>query len=288
MAEADAYSAIGLTPDASADEIHAAYQQRMAGLEASDSTAEERQAFRQAYETLSDPMRRLRYDARLAAPSPPRFQMPRLALPRLRSRRRRPVLVGGVALLAVASIAGLLLVVSRGRATVPQPAQVIGNLVDIPTAATVVPTPAPPGTPGPSVQSPLLVTGIVAGVRPNLPPLPTAEASGPAAASAASLTPISLSALPQRPPAAVVNAAPSVPAAIARAPVAPPQSIPALPPQQSPPPSAPEAVTAATAVAAPPTPAVASGPGPNANHIFVPTSPISAAGPVGSPAPRGR
>src|SRR5690242_16552894 len=77
----DLYSVLGLTPQATSQEIRLAYQRLIGEIVAGHASPVQRQAIEDAFETLGDPIRRLRYDAQASAPAPPRFQMPALRMP---------------------------------------------------------------------------------------------------------------------------------------------------------------------------------------------------------------
>src|SRR6266566_5050587 len=75
------YEVLGLAPDATNQDIRAAYQRLIGEIVAGHTPAVQRPAIEQAFETLGDPISRLRYDAQANAPAPPRFQMPEFHLP---------------------------------------------------------------------------------------------------------------------------------------------------------------------------------------------------------------
>src|SRR6478672_5210666 len=77
----DLYSVLGLTSQATSQDIRLAYQRLIGEIVAGHAPAVQRQAIDDAFETLGDPIRRLRYDAQASAPAPPRFQMPALRMP---------------------------------------------------------------------------------------------------------------------------------------------------------------------------------------------------------------
>jgi hypothetical protein len=135
------YGALGLAPDATSEDIRAAYQRLVGEIVAGHAAAEGRPAIEQAFETLGDPIRRLRYDAQANAPPPPRFQLPEF---RFRGRRHsvppprrrsisRLVLAGAIGLVVIVG----LIVLLRGRSGTGQPAESVADLVSSPTATTV-------------------------------------------------------------------------------------------------------------------------------------------------------
>lgn len=125
---ADLYAVLGLTPEATSQEIRSAYQQLAGSIVAGQASPIQRQAIEESFETLGDPIRRLRYDAQASAPPPPRFQMPVLRLPgirmsgpsvRLPAIRRPnlpaidPMLAIAVALVVIVGVTVLLLPLFR-------------------------------------------------------------------------------------------------------------------------------------------------------------------------------
>jgi hypothetical protein len=119
MAGQDLYAALGLTADATSQQIRTAYRNLIMQAEAGQLPPEQRQAIDAAYETLGDPIRRLRYDAQLSAPPPPRIQMPAIGLPNRRVKVSfpaftRPALpqiqpLPAIAVIVVAAVAILVL-----------------------------------------------------------------------------------------------------------------------------------------------------------------------------------
>jgi hypothetical protein len=136
----ECYDALRLAPDATNEDIRAAYQRLVGEIVAGHAAAEGRPAIEQAFETLGDPMRRLRYDAQANAPPPPRFQLPEFRFPGRRyavppPRRRpisRPVLAGATGLVVIVG----LIVLLRGRRGT-QPAQSVADLVSSPTTTAI-------------------------------------------------------------------------------------------------------------------------------------------------------
>ena len=94
MANENLYAILGVPANATGQEIRAAYQELVGQATAGQLAAAQRQAIEAAYETLSDPIRRLRYDAQAQMPPPPRFQMPQVSFPRRRFNVQLPSLAG--------------------------------------------------------------------------------------------------------------------------------------------------------------------------------------------------
>ena len=141
MAGQDLYAILGLTPDATSQQVRTAYRNLITQAESGQVTPEQRQAIDHAYETLGDPIRRLRYDAQSAAPPPPRIQMPAIGLPNRRMRLtlpavRRPALphvplLPAIAVLLVAAVAIFVLLTPlfrHGGKSTPPP-QSVSDLV---------------------------------------------------------------------------------------------------------------------------------------------------------------
>jgi hypothetical protein len=150
-ASANLYGTLGLTSEATVQEIRAAYQHLVGEIQAGAVPAEQRPAIEEAFETLGDPIRRLRYDARSAAPPPSRIQRPDVRLPgirislptsRIRAAKRPvmpkvdPLLAGAVALVALLALVVLLLPILRGSRP-SAPAQSVSDVVPTQTATTV-------------------------------------------------------------------------------------------------------------------------------------------------------
>jgi hypothetical protein len=167
----DLYAVLGLTPEASAPEIRAAYQRLSADVASGQAPPIQRQAIEVAYETLGDPIRRLRYDAQASAPTPSRIQLPALRVPGVRlpvhqirvpgfrrpgMPRVDPVLAAAIALVALVGLAVILLPLLRGRDN-GQPAQSVADLVASPTPGAAA-SPTGPG-PGAAARSPFLGAG---------------------------------------------------------------------------------------------------------------------------------
>jgi DnaJ domain len=167
----DLYAVLGLTPEASAQEIRGAYQRLSGDIAAGQAPAVQRQAIEVAYETLGDPIRRLRYDAQAAAPAPSRLQLPSFSLPgvrvpvravRITGLRRPnlprvdPVLAAAILLVGIVGLAVIFLPMLRGHDN-NAPAQSVADLVTSPTPGT---TPFPgPQAAGPGARSPILGAG---------------------------------------------------------------------------------------------------------------------------------
>jgi DnaJ-like protein len=179
----DPYSVLGLTPQASSQEIRAAYQRLIGEIVAGHPAPVQRQAIEEAFETLGDPIRRLRYDAQASAPAPPRFQMPavnmpgrRLAIqmPSLTLRKPRiprvdPLIAAAIGLVVVVALAVVLLPLLRGRGS-NAPAQSVADLVG---TATATPTsPSVSSATAPRAGSPVLGlnSGRPGGLVPLSPP----------------------------------------------------------------------------------------------------------------------
>jgi hypothetical protein len=147
----DLYSVLGLTSQATSQDIRTAYQRLVGEIVAGHVPTVQRQAIEEAFETLGDPIRRLRYDAQAAAPAPPRFQMPPLRMPGRRIaiqmpaisiRRPRlphvdPLIGAAVGLVVVVALVVLLVPLVRGRSGSNAPAQSVADLVG---SATATPT----------------------------------------------------------------------------------------------------------------------------------------------------
>ncbi len=133
MPDGDYYSVLGVSPEVSGSAIQAAYDRLKQQATDGQLAQSELPAIDEAFQTLGDPIRRLRYDAQQSAPPPPRFQMPEVNLPgrRLRVglpfRGRRlpglpqvdPIVGGAVALVLAVGIVVALLFVTRGRGSHP-------------------------------------------------------------------------------------------------------------------------------------------------------------------------
>jgi hypothetical protein len=160
----DLYAVLGLSPEAGAQEIRAAYQQLSTEMASAQASPAQREAVEDAYKTLGDPIRHLRYDAQASAPAPSRVQLPSVGLsgmrlpvrgahvpPLRRPRLRRvdPVLAAAIALVAIVGLAVLLSPLLRGRDS-NAPAQSVADLVTSPTPgpASLGATPGPDGAPG--------------------------------------------------------------------------------------------------------------------------------------------
>ncbi|HTE86468.1 MAG TPA: hypothetical protein VK821_17245, partial [Dehalococcoidia bacterium] len=146
------YGVLGLAPDASNEDIRTAYQRLIGEIVAGTTAAAQRPAIEQAFETLGDPISRLRYDAQASAPPPPRFQLPlfrlpgrrlsvslprRLPLSRPNMHRVDPLLAAAIGLVAIVAVLVFLIPLIRGRGNTNQPAQSVADLVSSPTATTV-------------------------------------------------------------------------------------------------------------------------------------------------------
>jgi hypothetical protein len=168
---ADLYAVLGLTPDASSQEIRAAYQQLAGSIVAGHASPIQRQAIEEAFETLGDPIRRLRYDAQAAAPPPPRFQIPVFRLPGVRvslpaagmARVKRPalpqidpMLAAAIALVGIVGAVVLLLPLVRGRGNPSPPAQSVSDLVASPTGTPAATQPAVNANAQPGPRSPIV------------------------------------------------------------------------------------------------------------------------------------
>jgi hypothetical protein len=192
MPDGDYYSVLGVAPEVSGSEIQAAHERLKQQLADGQLPQSQEAAIEQAFQTLGDPIRRLRYDAQLSAPAPPRFQMPevnlpgrrlRVSLPTLRGRHLPvlpqvdPIIGGAVALAIAVALVVVVLFVVRGRGTPSAPAESVANLVPAATASAT----SAAGTSGTGVAgTPRSILGSpVAGQPAGVAPAPQAPNAGP-------------------------------------------------------------------------------------------------------------
>ncbi len=193
MAESDAspgrnlYAVLGLAPQATAAEIRAAHERLLAEIASGARPSDEQPVIEEAFQTLNDPVRRLRYDARAAAP-PTRPAAPdprrpgRRTAPVRRGRRilppilgLDPLLVGAIVLVALLAIAVLLVPLLRRGGSAPRTAQVAPTQTSATGAASPSPSAARPGAAQPTVP-PLI--GLQGGAPSSLIPLTPGASTG--------------------------------------------------------------------------------------------------------------
>lgn len=176
------YAVLGLTPEATGEEIRAAYQGLLGEIAAGQLSAVEPREIEAAFEILGDPMRRLRYDAQASEPPPPRFQLPALRMRQLSGRRPtlprvNPVLVAVIGLLGLAVLMVVWLPLLRGRGNITKPAQSGSDFVSSSTPTSVSQPTQPallagaPGGTGTSVAPSPASSGL-----PRVPPFLTSSA----------------------------------------------------------------------------------------------------------------
>lgn len=192
MQNGDLYAVFGVARDATGLEIQEKYQHLRQQLAAGEIPAEQRPAIERAYDTLGDPIRRLRYDAQAAAPPPPRFQMPTLGLPNRRLsvltphlRAGLPAAVRGIdpmlgALAGLVVVVGLvvLFVLLRSGSKPGASPQSVADLGPTSTATSTATRPASTPTPG-VAQNPFAPPGQGTGLLPLSPGLPSIVAPSP-------------------------------------------------------------------------------------------------------------
>lgn len=132
------YQVLGTEPDASAEEIGAAHERALAAFQQGTQDRNQGILLRDAFEVLSDPLKRSRYDASLRPREAPQFEFP----PAKGRRRIWPTLFGaGILVLAGGSLWWLAKRPPLNKPATPASAQVAA--VAQPAAPAAKPAPAP-------------------------------------------------------------------------------------------------------------------------------------------------
>ncbi len=181
----DLYAVLGLPRNASSDEVRTAYRRLTQELAAGRVPGENQRRIEEAFETLGDPIARLRYDARAFVPPPraPRFPIrtpvqhpaPRRrqarSRTRLLARNATPLLVACLLLAVVGALFVLLVPHLRGSNR-PPTEQASARSAAAPAPSTPAGT-RPAGSVQPSRSQPPSALGFppnATGSGPSLPP----------------------------------------------------------------------------------------------------------------------